>query len=241
MLAILERINMNSILNNIWVTSIICSLIATMIAFFLRQLISTIRHTKIIDEANQLVVNQLKVYIINHGIPSETILNSLIKHAERKYKIRKSELLSSMDYFEEIVPEIIGNTYLKIEEQSKYLKIIDEYLVNHSDFYNDKKAKGSINNENKKFSIINSCIVNYILFFLFFMFIVKIISEYILMGKDEMFKQFLLNDETGGAGIIFLIGIISFLGFLFALIYFVSLKIKDTVIYLIKEWRNRIH
>lgn len=146
-----------------------------------------------------------------------------------------------MDYFEEIVPEIIGNTYLKIEEQSKYLKIIDEYLVNHSDFYNDKKAKGSINNENKKFSIINSCIVNYILFFLFFMFIVKIISEYILMGKDEMFKQFLLNDETGGAGIIFLIGIISFLGFLFALIYFVSLKIKDTVIYLIKEWRNRIH
>lgn len=119
---------MGNILENEWFVSIVASLIATLISFGLAQVIKSIQHKKLIYEANTLVLNQLRVYLINADIPSSEIFVALKSSAARRFHIKESDLLPSSGYIEEIVAEIVGNTYLSIRQQEDYLRLLDKYL-----------------------------------------------------------------------------------------------------------------
>lgn len=119
---------MEKLFDNAWFSSIICSIIATIIVAIFSKILGVIRHKKRISDANTLVVNQLRAYVVNAGIPSDTILDALKRSAARKFKIREDEMQEASIYMEELASEIVGNTYLKIDDQSEYLKTIDAYL-----------------------------------------------------------------------------------------------------------------
>lgn len=119
---------MKNILENDWFINITASLISTLISFGLAQAIKSIQHKKRIYEANTLVLNQLRVYLVNANIPPLSIFVALKNSAARKFHIKESDLLPHTGYIEEIVAEIVGNTYLSIRQQEDYLRLLDDYL-----------------------------------------------------------------------------------------------------------------
>lgn len=110
---------------------VVGSLIATIIAFLVTQLREHIKHQKRIKSANLFVIDRLRAYIVNADIPSDEILNALRKSAARKFDLKEYELWPVSTYVEETVAEIIGNVYLKMEEQTSYLEKANTYLVDH--------------------------------------------------------------------------------------------------------------
>lgn len=110
---------------------VVGSLIATIIVFLVTQLREHIKHQKRIKSANLFVIDRLRAYIVNADIPSDEILNALRKSAARKFDLKEYELWPVSTYVEETVAEIIGNVYLKMEEQTSYLEKANAYLLTH--------------------------------------------------------------------------------------------------------------
>lgn len=110
---------------------VVGSLIATIIVFLVSQLRDHIKHQKRIKSANLFVIDRLRAYIVNADIPSDEILNALRKSAARKFELKEYELWPVSTYVEETVAEIIGNVYLKMEEQTSYLEKANAYLLTH--------------------------------------------------------------------------------------------------------------
>lgn len=144
----------NTILDNVWFISISASLIATAIAFCASQISGRIKHKKRITEANNFVVNHLRSYIVNADIPSDKILTALINSTARQFDLSPDELLPASGYIEEAVAEIIGNTYLKAEDQIRYLEQIDNYFDKHPTLSIPKLAPTSIYTALLKFLLI---------------------------------------------------------------------------------------
>ena len=108
---------LDSIANSLLI-GVIGSLIATLIVFLISQLREHIRHQKRIIAANIFVVDRLRAYIVNADIPTDEILEALRRSAARKYELKEYELWPISTYVEETVAEIVGNIYLKIEDQT---------------------------------------------------------------------------------------------------------------------------
>ena len=122
---------MDNLFGNTWVSGVVSSLIASVIVFCITQIYNVVKHKKRIDAGNNFVLNQLRAYVVDEGIPTDDILNALRRSAARRFKVRESELLSLPDFMEETVAEILGNVYLKKAEQSQYLSTLNRYLVEH--------------------------------------------------------------------------------------------------------------
>lgn len=112
---------METLLQNNWVISIVCSLIATFIAFIFSQIRKVFKREKQKNNANQFVVNQLRAFIVNGGMPNEELIKTLIRCTARKFKVKENDLLAPVDFLEEIEAEIVGNVYLTIDSQSEYI------------------------------------------------------------------------------------------------------------------------
>lgn len=123
---------LDTIADNLLV-GIVGSLIATLIVFLVAQLREHIRHQKRIKAANIFVVDRLRAYIVNADIPADEILGALRRSAARKYELKEYELWPISIYVEETVAEIVGNVYLKIEEQTSYLEKANKYLQKHEE------------------------------------------------------------------------------------------------------------
>lgn len=120
---------MNKILNDAWFIGIAGSLIASTIFLLISKFISSLTHKKRINIANELVINQLRSYMVNSDFirrdtettedsnDIEHIIFALKRSAARKYQLREDELFSVSEYMEELTTEIIGNTYLSAADQ----------------------------------------------------------------------------------------------------------------------------
>lgn len=119
------------LIQNDWFIGISCSLIAALIGLAASRAIGYIRHRKRILDADQFVTNQLRAYLVNGGIPPDNILIALKRSSARKFNVKEEELLSLTDYMEDVISGIIGNVYLSIDDQNRYLKIINQYIADH--------------------------------------------------------------------------------------------------------------
>jgi len=117
----------DSIVNNLLI-GVVGSLIATVIVFLVTQLREHIKHQKRIKAANIFVMDRLRAYIVNADIPTDEILEALRRSAARKYELKEYELWPIYTYVEETIAEIVGNVYLKIEDQTAYLGKANKYL-----------------------------------------------------------------------------------------------------------------
>lgn len=160
---------MNKILNDAWFIGVAGSLIASTIFLLISKFISSLTHKKRINIANELVVNQLRSYMVNSEFirrdtemtegsnDIENIIFALKRSAARKYQLREDELFSVSEYMEELTTEIIGNTYLSTGDQLLYFKYIEQYLSREV----KKKKNTNLNLEDiviMLFSLILICI-----------------------------------------------------------------------------------
>ena len=178
---------------------VIGSLIATIIVFLVSQLREHIKHQKRIKLANSFVVDRLRAYIVNADIPTDEILNALRKSAARKFELKEYELWPISTYVEETVAEIIGNVYLKMEEQTSYLEKANVYLAEHKMQIQNQSLQRQSDKVNLQWKIVFLFIL-FITFLSFYVFVTIFDSlfialiEYIFSDRfDFIFYDSIMN------------------------------------------------
>lgn len=207
---------LDSIANSLLI-GVIGSLIATLIVFLISQLREHIRHQKRIIAANIFVVDRLRAYIVNADIPTDEILEALRRSAARKYELKEYELWPISTYVEETVAEIVGNIYLKIEDQTSYLEKANKYLQEHEGETLRLSPREDKINLQWKFIFLFIMFISFLLFYVFiivFDFIILTLVNRLIyhnlmfdLSFDDYFKFqiFVLIISVALVSIIFLI------------------------------------
>lgn len=122
---------MKEFLQNAWVVGIGGGIISGIIVFFVTKYIADRKdnsgYLKTIDLANKEVINMLKPYISDKGLPDINILNSILSATSRKYKIKVSEMQSVSTICEELICEIINNIYVSNDKKEEYMNELEGY------------------------------------------------------------------------------------------------------------------
>lgn len=119
---------MKDLLKNEWFVGTACGLLSALIAGIGSRIISIIKHRRRIWEANSFVTTQLRTFIVNGGSLSFELIAALRSSAARKFRLKEKEILPPLALLEDISAEIVGNIYLRIDQQEDMLQKINEFI-----------------------------------------------------------------------------------------------------------------
>lgn len=121
-------------LQNPWIVGIGGGIISGIIVFFVSNWImdkkSNSEYVGQIQAANTEVVNMLKPYIVDNGLPEKDVLDAIVASVSRKYKVKNDDLYSIKIFCEELIREIIGNVYVSNDKKAEYSKQLSDYINN---------------------------------------------------------------------------------------------------------------
>lgn len=119
---------------NQWVVGIGAGIVSGFIVFFVSKLFlrrkDRSEHMKLIEIANTELLNSLKPYVAEKGLPEYGIVNAVIISVAREYKVKMEELFSIRVICEELIREIIGNAYVSSDLKDEYSIQLIKYLEN---------------------------------------------------------------------------------------------------------------
>lgn len=119
------------IFQNTWFIGISTGIISGVLVFFLTKWIMDKRgkteYYNQVQNANYNVINSLKPYIADQGLPSTDIFEALISSTARTFGIDEQDMYSVNIYCEELIREIINDVYVSNEKKQEYTNLLAEY------------------------------------------------------------------------------------------------------------------
>lgn len=119
---------------NAWFIGISTGIISGVLVFFLTKWImdkrGKVEYFKQVKSANQNVINALKPYIADKGLPEIEIFEALIASVARLFCIDKKDMFSISTYCEELIREIISDVYVSNDKKQEYTNSLAEYKHN---------------------------------------------------------------------------------------------------------------
>ncbi len=111
---------MKDFLSNAWVISIVSGIIVFIItnAFILFQ--NRKQNNKQLYDANAMILNHLRSYVVDNGLPQIEIIEALKHSIAREYNVRYEELLTTKSVCEDLVKDILGNNYISNTSQKEW-------------------------------------------------------------------------------------------------------------------------
>ena len=123
---------MLAFLQNSWVVGIGGGIISGIIVYFITNLLykrkDNSKYLEQINRANLDIIQALKPYVAERGLPEKEIVDAIIVSTARKYKVKSDELYSIRIICEELIREIVENAYVSSEKKQEYAKQLQEYL-----------------------------------------------------------------------------------------------------------------
>lgn len=123
---------MKKFLENPWVVGIGGGIISCIIVFFISSWVMNKKdsneYIRKIELANDEVINMLKPYIADVGLPNGKALDSIISSVARKYKIEINKMFSVKIICEELIREIISNVYVSNDKKNEYTEQLSEHI-----------------------------------------------------------------------------------------------------------------
>lgn len=123
---------MKEFLSNSWVVSIISGILVFFVTNFFVILKSKRESRKQIYDANTRVLNHIRGYVVDNGLPSQIIIESVKKSIAWEYNIKYNDLLSTKELCEELIKDIIGNIYISNDNRKIYINMLEEYLIQNN-------------------------------------------------------------------------------------------------------------
>lgn len=124
---------MNDFLKNPWVIGIGGGIISGFIVYLISYVImnkkNNSEYAQQIQFANSEVINNLKPYIVDNGLPNKEIMDSIISAVSRKYRVKKEEMYPLTIYCQELIYEIIGNVYVSNDKKREYTEQLSNYIT----------------------------------------------------------------------------------------------------------------
>ena len=119
---------MKEFLSNSWVVSIISGIIVFFLTNAIIMLQNRRKHKKQISDANLKVLNRLRGYVVDNGLPPKEIINAIKASTAREHDIKFEELLCIKEICEELITDIISNIYISNDNKIRYLDMLQNYL-----------------------------------------------------------------------------------------------------------------
>lgn len=124
--------DVQSFLENPWTSGIGGGIISGFIVFYvtrwLLQRKDKRNYINSVHSANKQVIDFLKAYVVDKGLPDYQIVNAIISAAAREFSVKKEELYDVVVVCEELIKEIIGNVYVSGDQKQKYLEDLSLYM-----------------------------------------------------------------------------------------------------------------
>ena len=125
------------IFQNVWFVGISTGIISGVLVFFLTKWImdkrGKVEYFKQVNSANRSVIEALKPYIADKGLPDIKIFEALIASTARAFCIDGKDMFSVRIYCEELIREIISDVYVSNEKKQEYTYSLAEYKKNIED------------------------------------------------------------------------------------------------------------
>ena len=123
---------MLAFLQNPWVVGIVGGIVSGIIVYFITNWLykrkDNSKYLEQINRANLDIIQVLKPYVAERGLPEKEIVDAIIVSTARKYKVKSDELYTIRIICEELIREIIENVYVSSEKKQEYAKQLQEYL-----------------------------------------------------------------------------------------------------------------
>lgn len=123
---------MLSFLQNSWVVGIGGGIISGIIVYFITNWLykrkDNSKYLEQISRANMDIIQDLKPYVAERGLPDKEIVDAIIVSTARKYKVKSNELYSIRIICEELIREIVENVYVSSEKKQEFAKQLQDYL-----------------------------------------------------------------------------------------------------------------
>lgn len=119
-------------MQNAWVIGIAGGTISGIIVYYITIYVLDRKkrsdHKRNITYANNAVLDILRPYIANSGLPSKKELEIIINSISRQYGVKSSEMYSLTAFYEDLVLEFIGNLYIPNEVKRKNIEMLLENI-----------------------------------------------------------------------------------------------------------------
>lgn len=136
----------NFLLNN-WVIGIAGGLISALLYSLFSFIFRKISKSKDIERANNEILNTLKPYVIDRGLPEVEIIEALIDATARKYQISYEQMYSIPILCDELIKEITESIYITYEKKNEYNISLAKYKkdleIEDRVYFLEAFAKGS--------------------------------------------------------------------------------------------------
>lgn len=121
-------------LKSIWNSEITAGIISGLIVFFVTKFIAKKagkkEYNQQVKNANSCVINALKPYIADCGLPKKEVFKAIIDSTARKFGVSTEDMFSAEIFCEELIQEIITDVYVPSDKKEDYTKELSEYIDN---------------------------------------------------------------------------------------------------------------
>lgn len=152
------------IFKNTWFVGISTGIISGLLVYLLTNFIIKKKgkkeYFKQVNVANQSIIDNLKPYVSEQGLPNILIFNSLVVSTARKYSVKVEDMYSVKDFCEELIREIISDVYVSSDKKRQYSDSLVSYMSSIEDMR--KESNNSLVEERSYYSpkfekVITTC------------------------------------------------------------------------------------
>lgn len=107
-----------------WAIGIITGIISGIIVYFITSKILVRGRNNAyrarVSAANRAVLDMLRPYIANSGIPNKTVIGAAIASISRQYEIPRKDMSNISNFYEDLICEFVANLYIprEVKEQN---------------------------------------------------------------------------------------------------------------------------
>lgn len=138
---------MKEFLSNAWVISIISGILVFFVTNFFVKIKSKKESKKQIYDANAMILNHIRGYVVDNGLPNPIIIEAVKNSISREYCVNSLNLLSDKEICEELIKDIISNIYISNENKKVYINMLQEYLEQNNISNSNNEINSEINSE----------------------------------------------------------------------------------------------
>lgn len=136
-------------------TSIIGTILINLCSSIILRRRQKLKYIETVKKANNEIIEILKPYISEKGLPKEEIILSIISSVSRKYEVNENDLYSINIFCQELIKGIIDNVYVSSDKKEEYAEELVKYLENLNSNFIDNQKIEKYNKLNEKKIYIN--------------------------------------------------------------------------------------
>lgn len=147
---------MTEILNNPWVTGIGGGVISSLIVFFVTRYFFSKRekreYLQKVETANNEILYSIRPLVIEKNIPTKEILSAVRISTAKKYGVKQEDLYNEFSLSNDLINEIIGNSFLSSEQKLDFCKLLQTMKETDKGQLNQKEIEVIYLNEKDSLS-----------------------------------------------------------------------------------------